>query len=35
MESAGDAFDAFFQAIMGGVSGSQDSAVPHKGSRPP
>ncbi|KAH9735062.1 Endonuclease [Citrus sinensis] len=35
MESAGDAFDAFFQAVVGGASGSQDSAVPPKGSRPP
>ena len=35
MESAGDAFDAFFQAVVGGASGSQGSAVPPKGSRPP
>ena len=35
MESAGDAFDAFFQAVVGGASGSQDSAVPQKSSRPP
>ncbi|XP_052290930.1 uncharacterized protein LOC127900331 [Citrus sinensis] len=35
MESTGDAFDAFFQAVVGGASGSQDSAVPPKGSRPP
>ncbi|XP_052294241.1 uncharacterized protein LOC127901283 [Citrus sinensis] len=35
MKSAGDVFDAFFQAVVGGASGSQDSAVPQKGSRPP
>ena len=35
MESTGDAFDAFFQAVVGGASGSQDSAVPPKGSRAP
>lgn len=35
MKSAGDAFDAFFQAAVGGASESQDSAVPPKGSRPP
>ena len=35
MESTGDAFDAFFQAVVGGASGSQDSAIPQKGSRPP
>ena len=35
MESAGDDFDAFFQAVVGGASRSQDSAVPQKRSRPP
>ena len=35
MKSAGGAFDSFFQAVVGGDSGSQDSAVPQKGSRPP
>ena len=35
MESTGDAFDAFFQVVVGGASGFQDSAVPQKGSRPP
>ena len=35
MKSAGDAFDAFFQPVVGGASRSQDLAVPPKGSRPP
>ena len=35
MESAGDAFDVFFQAVMGDASGSQYSTVPQKSSRPP
>ena len=36
MESTGDTFDVFFsQAVMGGASESQDSAVPQKNFRPP
>ena len=35
MESAADAFDAFFQAIVCDAFGSQDSAILQKGSRPP
>ena len=35
MESAGDVFYPFFQAVVSGASGSQDSVVPQKGSRPP
>lgn len=32
---AGNTFDAFFQAVVGGASGSQDSAVPQKSFRSP
>lgn len=35
MESEGDAFDTFFQGVIGGASGSQDSALPQKNTRPP
>ena len=35
MESVGDAFDTFFQAVVGGASGSHDSAVPQKSFWPP
>ena len=35
MESAGDVFDAFFQVVVGGAFGSQDSTLPQKNTRPP
>ena len=35
IESAGDAFDAFFQGVVGGTSGSQDSALSQKNTLPP
>ena len=35
IESASDAFDAFFQVVVGRASGSQDSALPQKNTQPP
>lgn len=35
MELAGNAFDAFFQGVVSGVSGSQDSALPQKNTLSP
>lgn len=35
IESVGDAFNTFFQGVIGGAFGSQDSALPQTNTRPP